>query len=282
MRYDVTWCDVIRRGAIWYHCQMPTCNSLYYAMLYHTTLCVAILCDTIACYEHAVLTSMRCNIAWCCDAMRREATCTPNLSTGIIPTKIAWLKLSGNFPMGLGVPPLKLKILLESNPLKSRILVRRLAVWHHTPLANLSRRLPQYLDVHVDNPAHTCKTLGSDRPPPRTKTNPKCPQRRSRDAGDRVPRWGASGEPGSSRHKSLSSTTFSPGSLFHSSWPYVVQQSISLVPMDSRCKQSRAVLRKKNKKVVSAQTRSQARRPGAILTIKNASSNNISSSNNSI
>ena len=30
--------------------------------------------------------------------------------------------------MGLGIPPLKIKILLQSNPLKSRILVRRLAV----------------------------------------------------------------------------------------------------------------------------------------------------------
>ena len=30
--------------------------------------------------------------------------------------------------MGLGIPPLKIKILLESNPLKSSVLVRRLAV----------------------------------------------------------------------------------------------------------------------------------------------------------
>ena len=30
--------------------------------------------------------------------------------------------------MGLGIPPLKIKILLESNPLTSRILIRRLAV----------------------------------------------------------------------------------------------------------------------------------------------------------
>ena len=30
--------------------------------------------------------------------------------------------------MGLGIPPLRLKILLQSNPLKPRILVRRLAV----------------------------------------------------------------------------------------------------------------------------------------------------------
>ena len=30
--------------------------------------------------------------------------------------------------MGLGIPPLTFKILLESNPLKARVLVRRLAV----------------------------------------------------------------------------------------------------------------------------------------------------------
>ena len=33
--------------------------------------------------------------------------------------------------MGLGIPPLNIKIMLESNPLKSTILVRRLAVlWY--------------------------------------------------------------------------------------------------------------------------------------------------------
>ena len=53
---------------------------------------------------------------------------TPNLPTKLLPTKIAWLKLSGNFPMDIRIPPLKTKIMLESNPLKSRILVRRLAV----------------------------------------------------------------------------------------------------------------------------------------------------------
>ena len=35
---------------------------------------------------------------------------------------------SAEFPTGLGIPPLEIKILLESNPLKSRILVRKLAV----------------------------------------------------------------------------------------------------------------------------------------------------------
>ena len=33
-----------------------------------------------------------------------------------------------NFSMGLGIPTLRIKIMLESNPLKSRILVQRLAV----------------------------------------------------------------------------------------------------------------------------------------------------------
>ena len=53
---------------------------------------------------------------------------TPNLPTHIIPTKIAWLELSGKLPSGLGIPPLNIKIMLESNPLKSIMLLRRLAV----------------------------------------------------------------------------------------------------------------------------------------------------------
>ena len=52
---------------------------------------------------------------------------TPNLPTKIIPAKIRWLKLPGKSPMDMRIPPLKLKILLESSPLKSRILVRRSA-----------------------------------------------------------------------------------------------------------------------------------------------------------
>ena len=53
---------------------------------------------------------------------------TPDLPTKIIPTKIRWLESSGEFPMDMWIPPLTIKILLESNPLRSRILVRRLAV----------------------------------------------------------------------------------------------------------------------------------------------------------
>ena len=51
-----------------------------------------------------------------------------NLPTNIIPTKICWLKMSVKFPADMRIPPLKLKILFQSKPLKSRILVRRLAV----------------------------------------------------------------------------------------------------------------------------------------------------------
>ena len=53
---------------------------------------------------------------------------TPNLPTKITSAKIRWLKLSGKVPMDMRIPPLRIKILLESNPLKSIILVRRLAV----------------------------------------------------------------------------------------------------------------------------------------------------------
>ena len=36
--------------------------------------------------------------------------------------------MSKRIPMGLGIPPLEIKIMLESNPLRSRIVVGRLAV----------------------------------------------------------------------------------------------------------------------------------------------------------
>ena len=44
-----------------------------------------------------------------------------NLPTKIIPTKVPWLNISGEFlPMGLGILPLEIKILLESNLLWNR------------------------------------------------------------------------------------------------------------------------------------------------------------------
>ena len=53
---------------------------------------------------------------------------SPNLPTNITSANIARLKFSGRSPMGLGIPPLMINIMLESNPLKSTMLVRKLAV----------------------------------------------------------------------------------------------------------------------------------------------------------
>ena len=41
------------------------------------------------------------------------AASTPNLPTKIIPTKIAWLKTSGEFPMGMYIPPPNLRFCLS-------------------------------------------------------------------------------------------------------------------------------------------------------------------------
>ena len=40
-------------------------------------------------------------------ARQSGRSCTPNLPTNMVPTKIARLKLSGKSPMDLGIPPLK-------------------------------------------------------------------------------------------------------------------------------------------------------------------------------
>ena len=54
--------------------------------------------------------------------------------------KISLLRFSLlGFPMDMRIPPLKIKILLEPNPLKSRILVQRLAI--HSCLRSRSLRL---------------------------------------------------------------------------------------------------------------------------------------------
>ena len=70
---------------------------------------------------------MTTNVSMPVDAWRIRSSDTPNLPTKIIPAKIDWLRCSGKFPMDI-IPPLKIKITLESNPLKSRILAGRLAV----------------------------------------------------------------------------------------------------------------------------------------------------------
>ena len=56
----------------------------------------------------------------------------PNPPTNITPTNIAWLKLSGESPMDIIISPLKIKIMLESNPPKSIMLVEKLGI--HAPM----------------------------------------------------------------------------------------------------------------------------------------------------
>ena len=51
----------------------------------------------------------------------RYAGFLENSVTQIVPARIAWLRLSGKYPVGLGIPPLEVKNLLDSNPPKSRI-----------------------------------------------------------------------------------------------------------------------------------------------------------------
>ena len=51
-----------------------------------------------------------------------------NVPTKTVPTKIACLKLSGKLPMNMKIKPLNIKMMLQSDPLKSRILAQRLAV----------------------------------------------------------------------------------------------------------------------------------------------------------
>ena len=50
--------------------------------------------------------------------------------------------------MGLGIPPLKTKILLESNPLTSIILVRRLAVLGEEGLGDRLARAARQVILH--------------------------------------------------------------------------------------------------------------------------------------
>ena len=57
---------------------------------------------------------------------------TPDLPTNIIPTNIARRKLSHKFPIDIRIPPLRIKIVLESSPPKSTMLVRGLGVTNHS------------------------------------------------------------------------------------------------------------------------------------------------------
>ena len=73
-------------------------------------------------------TRLRCIVCFGMAALIGWSNSTPNLPTNIVPTNIARVKLSGKSPMGLGIPPLRIKIMLESNHLESTMLVGRVGV----------------------------------------------------------------------------------------------------------------------------------------------------------
>ena len=73
----------------------------------------------------------------------RDIGTTPNLPHKVIPTKICRLRFSRKIPKYMRIPPLNVKIMIESSPLKSRILIRRLAVmWPRSPYARCSNEEP--------------------------------------------------------------------------------------------------------------------------------------------
>ena len=72
--------------------------------------------------EHHIPDGFPCEVLW------RPEALDGSLHTKILPTKTRWLKISGEIPTDLRIPTLATKFMLESNSLKSRILVRRLAV----------------------------------------------------------------------------------------------------------------------------------------------------------
>ena len=67
-------------------------------------------------------------LACLCKALPNIEQHLPNTTSLNTPSKIRWLRLSGKFLMDLRIPHFNINIMLESNPLKSRIVVRRLAV----------------------------------------------------------------------------------------------------------------------------------------------------------
>ena len=82
---------LFRSLGIYLHVYMSTCVCIYIYIYTHTCMCI-------------------------------------NVPTNITPTNIARLKLSGKSPMGLGIPPLKIQIMFESNPPKLTMLAGRLGV----------------------------------------------------------------------------------------------------------------------------------------------------------
>ena len=66
---------------------------------------------------------------FCSDHISVDPVCPQHMFVGCTCCLVRSISLlRASLPMDMRIPPLKLKILLESSPLRSRILVRRLAV----------------------------------------------------------------------------------------------------------------------------------------------------------
>ena len=55
------------------------------------------------------------------------------IPTTFIPAKVRRLRISGRLPIDTRIPTLRIKIMPESNPLRSRVSVRRWAAAHPKP-----------------------------------------------------------------------------------------------------------------------------------------------------
>ena len=99
----------------------------------YTYICIHIHTHTYTClsiHEHIILWSFFQSVALLSMALSiRRVSCTrhdaPNLPAKIVPAKVAWLNPSGEFPVDVRIPSLRVKLPLESDPHKSIILVRR-------------------------------------------------------------------------------------------------------------------------------------------------------------
>ena len=105
---------------------------IYITLLYHIIFHYIILYCIILCAREEPTYYLSFNMIRTAD--------TPNLPTKIIPTKIAWLKLSRKFTIDMRIRALNTKIMLESNPVKSIML------WKWAVKENNSKEQQQYTE----------------------------------------------------------------------------------------------------------------------------------------
>ena len=109
---------------------------IYICVCLYTYVCMYVyMCIYIYIYIYYLLLCTTCIyiiLCWRTSEVQVVATIVkpirPISLLTLHPTNIAWLKLYGIFPMDMRTPLLIIKIMLESNPLKSTMLVGSLSV----------------------------------------------------------------------------------------------------------------------------------------------------------